>query len=241
MRLKTRLAILAGFVVIFLVTAPLLLLYTAGYRWNFKKNRIEKVGVVFVRSVPSNAEVALNGVAQKDRTPARFRDLLPDTYDIRVSKDGFTSWEKHLAVESERTTFAESIVLWRDSVTLGMLDVPPYFDRFKESILARNPKTDDTFATDGFEIYVTHKDGTRETITRLGEKVLNVLPYPNGAYVFYQTANTVHAIELDGRDQRNDNVLATSDGMVDMAIDGDTLFFETKKDGVVSVFSRPLQ
>ena len=37
MAYRTRIGILIGFIVLFLITAPLVVLYTAGYRWNEKK------------------------------------------------------------------------------------------------------------------------------------------------------------------------------------------------------------
>jgi len=60
MTYRTRIGILIGFIVIFLITAPIVVLYTAGYRWNEKKVRLEKVGLIFLRSRPSGAQIFLD-------------------------------------------------------------------------------------------------------------------------------------------------------------------------------------
>jgi hypothetical protein len=241
MRLKTRLGILIGFVVVFLVSAPITILYTSGYRWNWKKQRIEKIGVMFLRSKPNDATVMIDGETTSFHTPARITNLLPGTYDVRVNKVGFSAWEKHLTVQSELTTFAEGIQLWKDSVIVLERMSVAQFNILKANAIADATKADDRFVTDGFAVSVTHKDGNKETITRLGEPVFTVLPYPSASYVLYQTRNSIHAVELDSRDQRNDTALVTYDGMTDMAIAGTTLYFVTKKDGDTAIFSRQLQ
>lgn len=104
-----------GFIVLFLITTPLVILYTAGYRWNNKKDRLEKVGIIFLRSRPGSADIYLDGKLRKETTPARLRDLLPDTYQIKVSKNGYGIWSKQLPAESALTTFAEGIILWKNA------------------------------------------------------------------------------------------------------------------------------
>ncbi len=112
---RARIAVTAAFAVLFLVTASLLLLFTSGYRYDWKKHRIEKTGIIEVTTTPSGAGVLLNGVRQAETTPASFARLLPDDYRVRVEKDGELPWEKTLAVESGRTTFANPVLL-RDAL-----------------------------------------------------------------------------------------------------------------------------
>ena len=112
MRYKTRIGILIGAIMTFLILAPIVILYTAGYRYNSKKQRVEKVGIIFVRSRPSGADIYLDGKKRTETTPARLRDLLPGDYDVKISKKGYSDWDKVLPVGSELTTFAESIALF---------------------------------------------------------------------------------------------------------------------------------
>lgn len=103
--------LLIGF---FLMSAPLVVLYTMGFRYNRNKNKIEKTGILRVESRPSNADILLDERDTLRTTPASFFRLLPEDYRIRIEKSGFIPWEKTLTVHSEETTFAEVITLFQD-------------------------------------------------------------------------------------------------------------------------------
>lgn len=116
MSLKVRYTLLTILITTFIVVAPIIILYTAGYRYNFVKNKIEKTGLIVVNSEPENATVFINGKEFKMKTEARIKNLLPDTYLVRVEKEGFHPWEKLLEVKSKLSTFAENIVLFKDAL-----------------------------------------------------------------------------------------------------------------------------
>jgi hypothetical protein len=116
MHKRARMAIALLFVLGFFATAPFVLLYTAGYRWNDRKGRVEKTGLIQVSTKPEGALIFLNGILQKKTTPAGFKRILPDDYTVRLEKQGYFSWEKTLEVRSGETAFAAEIVLMRDSL-----------------------------------------------------------------------------------------------------------------------------
>jgi len=58
--LPLRRAIYITFILGFLITAPILVLYTAGYRYNFKKSTVQKVGSISVKPSPSEADIYLD-------------------------------------------------------------------------------------------------------------------------------------------------------------------------------------
>ncbi|MBD3281428.1 PEGA domain-containing protein [Candidatus Uhrbacteria bacterium] len=102
------------FTIIFLVFAPILVFYTAGYRWNPKKGMVEKNGTLILDSTPRGADIYLNGQTIDDKTPATLQNVAPGTYDIRLSKSGYHDWKKTLNIIQERVTFANEIILWPD-------------------------------------------------------------------------------------------------------------------------------
>lgn len=106
----------------FLVSAPLVMLYTMGFRYNRNKNKIEKTGILRVESRPSNADLSLDGRDTARKTPTSFFRLLPEDYRIRIWKEGFLPWEKTLSVRSEDTTFAEVITLFQDVLPRLMIE-----------------------------------------------------------------------------------------------------------------------
>lgn len=116
MRLKTRKIITLLFFAVFAVTAPAVILYTGGYRYNWKKNHFEKTGLIQLDSDPQEATIILNGVKQKRRTPATLAKLLPDEYAVRLEKSGFLPWQKTLTVRSGETTFAKDVTLFKDAL-----------------------------------------------------------------------------------------------------------------------------
>lgn len=102
------------FIIIFFLTAPIAVLYTMGYRYNFSIGRMQKTGLMKITSIPKNADIYLNSIKyEKSQTPAKIEYLLPGDYEIKISKDGYHDWQKKLAVYENGTTFAEKIILWK--------------------------------------------------------------------------------------------------------------------------------
>lgn len=149
MSLFLRRVVFYTLLLIFLIIAPLLIAYTAGYRWSAPQGRFFKTGALSLISAPDSANVFLNHTASNYRTPALIRDLLPGNYQTELRKEGYYSWQKKLPVESERTTFALNIPLFRqtapqltkltDQSPLGVTDSPiqsraPFFLYYNKKI-----------------------------------------------------------------------------------------------------------
>jgi len=250
MKYRTRIGILIGFIVLFIVTTPLVVLYTAGYRWNGKKLQLEKVGIVFVRSKPGGADIYLNGTKRRETTPTRIRGLLPDTYEIRIAKVGFTGWGKNLSVESGLTTFAEGVILWKEALPKIVKSVPTQALTSEEraSLERTEPLSAEangvSFKSDGFEIWTENSDGgNRETVTRLSEEIRAIIPYTDTGWIIYETARGIRAIERDGRDTRNDVLLATGSDLHGLAIssDGKTLYYLSGEGSATMLWEKQLQ
>jgi hypothetical protein len=112
------------FLIVFLIAAPLLVLYTAGYRYSLQSGRIARVGILALKSVPRDATITLNEIQQSEHTPALLK-LSPDEYQVLVTQSGFHSWKKLLPVRSQATTFAEDIILWRATEPEIRADIAP--------------------------------------------------------------------------------------------------------------------
>lgn len=121
MNKRLRAVITLSFVTLFLVTVPVVLLWTAGYSFNWKRQRVQKTGIIQVESVPKNARVLIDGASQKKTTPAMITRLLPEDYSVTVEADGYLPWHKTLEVKSSQTTFATGIVLYKN--VLSRIDV----------------------------------------------------------------------------------------------------------------------
>lgn len=111
---RTRLVLTAIFIAGFVITAPLTLLYTAGYKYDWKKSRVQKTGIIQIDSLPTKADVILNGTPTGRLTPTPVTRLLPEEYRVRLKKTGYFPWEKTVEVRSSETTFVTGAVLLRD-------------------------------------------------------------------------------------------------------------------------------
>lgn len=101
----------------FLISAPLVVLYTAGYRFDLNTGRIVHTGVLNVSSIPRGADVWIGEEKQSEKTRAVLDDVYPGPQIIRIEKNGFTSWEKEIDIESRETTFIVNALLFFDGET----------------------------------------------------------------------------------------------------------------------------
>jgi WD40 repeat protein len=100
------------FAIGFLISAPLVVLYTAGYRYQFGSMSVIKAGILSVTSIPKGATVSLDGIESDKKTPSVIDNVYPGKIKVRVEKSGYSSWEKILPVKSGQSTFIPNVVLF---------------------------------------------------------------------------------------------------------------------------------
>lgn len=126
MNLRTRRLIYLTFTIIFLVIAPFLIYYALGYRYNFTKKRLEKTGVIYIKSYPRHAEIYLNNKLYPEKTPTQINRLLANNYQIKIVKDGYFPWSKTLPVFPQATTFIEDATLFKNQLKSVPLSLAEY-------------------------------------------------------------------------------------------------------------------
>lgn len=119
---KIRIAIMLFLVAVFIIASPLLVLYTAGYRYNWKEKTIKQTGVVSIDATPREATVTLNDTAIHKRLPLRLPNIAPGDYHLRIAHGAYHPWEKDITVLSKETTYIKDISLFKD--TLPVLTRP---------------------------------------------------------------------------------------------------------------------
>lgn len=196
---RTQTALTALLMLLFLASVPLVLLTTAGYRINLRTQRLEQTGILLVRSAPSGADILLDGIPRPERTPARLIRLLPREYQVTVRREGYRPWTKVLPVGSNRTTFAQNIVLFPDQLPVRIADAAA-------RALAVGP--DGTLAYDDTagpttEIRLRRPDGRETTATRIshrsgGDQWLRLRWSPDGRTVLAFGDITPTLVGLDG-------------------------------------------
>jgi hypothetical protein len=139
MNIKIRRVIMFGFIGLFIITAPILILYSAGYRYDLKKRSLIQTGSLFLEAKDlKKADIYLeNQLYPKQLNEKLFiYNLLPGEYQIKLTKDGHYNWEKRLKINSNLTTFAKEIVLFRQTnpQKISQLDITdfqidPYYQK----------------------------------------------------------------------------------------------------------------
>ncbi|MCX6785523.1 MAG: PEGA domain-containing protein [Candidatus Komeilibacteria bacterium] len=122
MQLKFRRILFLVFLVFFLVASPLLIIYALGYKFNPAKRILEKTGVFFIKSFPRSAEIYLNNQKYKKTTPAQIIRLLPGSYQLKITKEGYRPWQKNLLIQPDLTTFIEDVsLIYREPKTTALI------------------------------------------------------------------------------------------------------------------------
>jgi hypothetical protein len=105
------------FVLLFLATTPVAVLYSQGYRFDQYKKIFIHSGSITVKSTPASANIYLNGKIQSSsvfniiNNSVTINGLRPGNYDLKVSADGYGTWEKNVDVHSGVSTEFWNILL----------------------------------------------------------------------------------------------------------------------------------
>lgn len=99
---KIRILILIITIIVVGSLSYLISLYARGYRLDSKKLKLTPSGLLIVKSNPEGAQVLINQEA-KGFTNINLT-LAPETYDITVKKEGYTSWNKRITIKKEEVT-----------------------------------------------------------------------------------------------------------------------------------------
>lgn len=105
----------------FFVIAPLVILYTAGFRYDFDEKLVETTGVLSIDVETENITITVNDIEVYDSNPLRLPQLAPDLYSITIEKPGYHSWNQTVQVHSNQTTYVKDIVLLEDKLPVGLL------------------------------------------------------------------------------------------------------------------------
>ncbi len=113
---RTRAWILYFLVLIFLVVGAGAILYAEGWRAQLHPLAFAKVGGLYVRTLPDDAKIFLDGKQAKKAAHLFDRGtlvsgLFPETYNLRVEREGYQSWNETLPVAASLVTSRAHIVL----------------------------------------------------------------------------------------------------------------------------------
>lgn len=117
-----RRAVMVMLWIAFFIISPSIILYTAGYRYDFKTHEIKQTGVLSVDVEPRDVTVTLNGIRVDKQVPIRLTNRAPGTYRLMIEKPGWKTWQRDIVIESNNTTYIKNVTLIKDSLPIRVLD-----------------------------------------------------------------------------------------------------------------------
>lgn len=106
-----RVAVLIFFIAAFFIISPILIMYTAGYRYDWQNGLLKETGAISIDIEPKNATVYLNGIKLQDKMPIRLNNIAPAKYNLRIAAAGYFDWLKEIEVKNKQTNYIKEITL----------------------------------------------------------------------------------------------------------------------------------
>lgn len=110
MHKRIRNGIFLVFLTIFVIGAPVIVFYTAGYRINLNTWRVQRTGVIAITTLPRGANVTIDNELVADKTPYVVQRLTPGDYGVLLQKSGYKPWSQRVTVNSGETTYITALL-----------------------------------------------------------------------------------------------------------------------------------
>lgn len=199
MRKTTRQILFFFFAGAFLVSAPLVVLYTAGYRISLNNYRVLETGALATSTSPRGATVIVDGKKDSEKTPTVVQNILPHDTKIRFEKTGYLPWEQTVPVNAGRTSYV-SAILYADAssekmTTFGTDSVVAHSTNGRY-LLALDPEPE--------SVTVTLYDDLTRFGKNLGTLPANQQPYSvvykenDGAFIILSGQEAIKGYSLSG-------------------------------------------
>lgn len=118
MTLTQRRILSSFFIIAFLVSSSALILYASGYRYNISKQRIEKVGLLYVTTEPKDTTISIDNQEHNVGREFVLNTIKPGKYQVAISKEGYHTWRKELEIQENQSTFVRDLLLFKNEEPL---------------------------------------------------------------------------------------------------------------------------
>lgn len=105
MHISVRWLIFLCFVLIFVIAAPLVVFYTAGYRLNISNRHLQQTGVLAITTYPRGSSIVLNGQNLAQKTPYVVQRIMPNLHEVILQKKGYHEWSQKIRVDEGKTSY----------------------------------------------------------------------------------------------------------------------------------------
>lgn len=205
MHLYFRRSLAAFFIIFFLVSFLPLIFITSGKLYNPKKHVFEETTLLIVESVPKRSEVLLNNrtpetwwsnllpfnLSKHYVTPIRLNYLLPDTYELSVTHQGYYDWRNTITLAPGQTTILDEIKLWPNKEPVPLLPSTA-------SVLAPSPSLSNVaFMKSPTSLSILSMANGNETQSfTLATPIQEIIWSDNENHIALVSENEVYALQL---------------------------------------------
>jgi len=218
-------------IITFFIISPIIIMYTAGYRYDFSKHEIKQTGVLSIDALPKDLTVYLNNVKIDKKIPVWLPNRAPGNYEVKLTKDGYQDWVKNIDIASKKTSYIKEITLFKKSLPTPILadlqkTIANFYSSFDGQYIILTTKENNIF-----EIYLYETN--TETLSSLSriktetEPIVSWSPFNN--YFLIQTTEKQKDI-IQIFDATNQNITKT------YTYDKSVIYQWTKNTSVPSIY-----
>lgn len=106
-----RTTLLVFFIALFFVLTPTIIMYTMGYRYDWRFGLLREIGAISIDVEPASTVVYLDDIKINQSLPVRLKNITPRKYVLRLEAPGYITWEKEIEVKNKETVYIKDISL----------------------------------------------------------------------------------------------------------------------------------
>ncbi len=205
-----RQAIFVFFLLLFFIISPIIIMYTSGYRYDFKNGLLRETGSVNIDILPTSAEAYLNNSKLKSNIPIRLNNLIAGKFSLTLKSPGYFDWQKNIEVVNKETVYIKDVVMIKKNTAQLLTD-----GEIEDLSMSIDKK---------FLIYSLRKNDTKEIWQKnikTGENILLKTSFPdkpltisfstNGNYYLVSTQEKPYKQIIIVETQKPDKIIDLSD------------------------------
>jgi len=195
---RTRTILFSILLIFFLIVAPLIVLYSLGWRFDWQNKKAVQTGIFYFKAWPKSSNIYINEEL-KDKTDMFFGSalvdyLMPNKYEIKITKEGYHDWKKILDITKKKVTEAKNITLIPNNVNLQKLieNVEEFFiSPDKRDIIIKQENTIDKKSTWSLKLYELDNELKSHLVDETdfstkGVELFNIIFSPNSEKVLLE-------------------------------------------------------
>lgn len=204
-----RLTLLTTFVAAFFIISPIVVLYAAGFHYDWHNGFLRETGGLSIDILPTKATVFVDGLPLNEALPIRLKNITPKNYHIELQATGYYGWEKDVTVYPRQTTYLKDITLLKKSepklITSGTISSLSISKDGRYTLYSQPEKN-----TEAFFIYDQKTTQTIPVTKIVSTSTLVTTWNDNDAFAITNFSKTIFMVATAGNPGAITNVAAIS-------------------------------